>query len=53
MGILDGLRLLASELSEFFAFFRGFWDCLPFVVRALIVFAFGAVVIFSLIKMLT
>lgn len=52
MGLMTAIDVALSAGVKFMMFFRQMWDLLPLVVRMLIVFSFGMVVLFGIIKML-
>lgn len=52
MGLKNAIDVSLSAGVGFMMFFRQMWDLLPLVVQMLIVFSFGMVVLFGIIKML-
>lgn len=51
MGIISGITQLFSDLGEFFELCHQFFDCLPFVVRLLVYFSFGGVLILGILRL--
>lgn len=52
MGLIAYLTVMFSGLGQFFAFCRDMFDALPFVIKILICFVFGAFLVFALLRMI-
>lgn len=52
MGFLKDIGTLFTGLHDFFRLWRDMFDVLPLVIKILIYFAFGGVLLLSLLKML-
>ena len=52
MGIISNAWSLLRGLSEFFGFFRDFFDALPIVLQTLIYFSFAFVLLFGFLRMI-
>lgn len=49
---MNAIDVALSAGISYMMFFRQMWDLFPLVVRMLIVFSFGMMILFGLIKML-
>lgn len=52
MGFIADFRSLFSGMQRFMELFRSFFDALPLVIKILIYFSFGGLLLLCLLKML-
>lgn len=52
MGLISNLLLILTDIGNFFSFCRDMFDALPFAVRMLIYFVFGAILLFGLMRII-
>jgi hypothetical protein len=52
MGLKTAIDIALTGSADVLLWFRGFWSVLPLMVQALIIFSFGMMVLFGLLKML-
>jgi len=52
MGFIADFRSLFAGMQQFMELFRSFFDALPLVIKVLIYFSFGGLLLLCLLKML-
>ena len=51
MGVISGIVQLFSDRGKFFDLCHQFFDCLPLVVKLLVYFSFGGVLILGILRL--